>query len=230
MSPRCFRASRLAICFDAKKFACSNKTTVDGRPISQRCPRRFSFTGLGSVIAGMAFLTSAVSEYAFDIDFPLTPSLWMIIALSALVLCLFQNLPAVSSNCADDCSHLRLGRAAAQADHCRSFHDIKIQAGKAAETGDVCLEQSGFSLSSIEASKHRVPAATEVVLSVSFLNPASIRGPPNPEVGQPTFYAFILSILPATQFTFLPSFDIAQSGIHQAEPHRRFEACAARRC
>ena len=51
--------------------------------------------------SGGVFLVSAISEYGFDIDFPLTPTLWLAIAVCAvLITCATRTTTGASAICA----------------------------------------------------------------------------------------------------------------------------------
>ena len=52
------------------------------------CPPRekYQIKKFVSIVPWFVFLVSAVSEYGFDLDFPLTPPVWLVIAVCAVVM------------------------------------------------------------------------------------------------------------------------------------------------
>src|SRR5882724_3715380 len=65
----------------------SRSKAVHPAAILFRCPPRekHSIEKLVSVVSWIGFLVSAVSEYGFDVDFPLTPTFWLAIAFCVMI-------------------------------------------------------------------------------------------------------------------------------------------------
>jgi len=62
-----------------------NKAVHQAAPLFPcRSTKKYQVKKLASVLSWIGFLVSAVSEYGFDINFPLTPTLWLAIAFCVM--------------------------------------------------------------------------------------------------------------------------------------------------
>ncbi len=149
---------------------------------------KYQFKKLVSVVSWIGFLVSAVSEYGFDVDFPLTPPVWLAIAVCAVVMAaahagigsrvhgigkretvtyLSSDVPSPSDS-ASFISNGNAGRPTTPVGDCRA-------------TAPVAISLDGrISASRALALQFLVcVAASDTIPSLIFLSPAVTRGPPS---------------------------------------------------
>jgi hypothetical protein len=200
----------------------------------QRSARRFAgqslrLPGAAAAASWIGFLLSAVSEYGFDLDFPLTPPLWLVIAIITLVAQVFacprladSALPVFAraqtinnrthgsgqwKTCAYWC-----GSASSLSDSV-SFISNPDASRPSAPVGNCRATPKAFGVAIDPAggiSASGGPAVqvsgclttSEAMQPAIFLHPMTNRGPPRP--GDGTESLFARTTVPAPQFRAAP--------------------------
>lgn len=121
------------------------------------------------------FVVSAISEYGFDIDFPLTPSLWMAVALCAVVLARVKPA-AGSSSCVDGNQLTSV---------CCSGASVKHPMFPSQDDSRQTYSHDGMAFplvcgdsSLLSVGHFRFALISEGKLRFAFLDPMTVRGPP----------------------------------------------------
>jgi len=144
------------------------------------------------VVSWIGFLASAVSEYGFDLDFPLTPALWLVIAVCTLVMATAHDAirSQVRTHGDDHASHYNLATAIARSDfigpNMSAQFLVQLRPGRAWFDGlaqDMCRDTGGVAGKQPPQMdlEDTIITTTTAVLPAILLNPADIRGPPSSE-------------------------------------------------
>jgi hypothetical protein len=125
----------------------------------------------------IGLLISAVSEYAFDADFPLTPSLWLVIAICSVVVGTAHA--AIGSRIHDtgkrETVAYRPGDASSLAASAGFISNEETFTGNHAS---LRLGALAIGRATLRRGHRRVPPAEASIEPLIFLNPATTRGPP----------------------------------------------------
>jgi len=147
--------------------------------------------------SGGVFLISAISEYGFDIDFPLTPTLWLAIAVCAvLVTCVARattgafSLHAIAGTAVIAllatghgavCSRQHQRRHSPPAPHTRLLQQLRVKRARTDNSGPRPPVESGIVgraslLFRLPSARNVINVRNDTIPVVKFLNPARVRG------------------------------------------------------
>jgi len=154
----------------------------DATPRVHRPQEEYQIKKLLPVVSWIGFLASAISEYGFDIDFPLTPALWLMIAICAVVMATahaaigsrihgigkretVSHLPGDVPSLSDAARTISTGsKSSWTSDRCLSIFQDSC---RVADHGDIRVNSRGV-----------IVTASDAIPAVIFLSPAVTRGPP----------------------------------------------------
>ena len=156
----------------------SHRRAVHPNVMARVCLPRMGhrFEKLFRVFSCVGFLASAVSEYGFDVDFPLTPHVWLVIAICAVVVATAHAaLPKASgltgilsqSESASFLSNVNPGGPTAPVRDCRATAPVAIGP-------EATISASGALALQILV----CVTASDGIPAIVFLSPAATRGPP----------------------------------------------------
>ena len=174
LSPPCpFQSGWTLMTFGASRGshrkAVHQHATLPLHPLKEK----YHIKKLFSVVSWIGFLASTVSEFGFDMDFPLTPSLWLVIAACAVIGATAHAAigSRIHANGKRKTGTYLSGDVSSLCDSASSISDRSPS-----------IYQNSFSVNGGHggqmSSNRRIITASDVIPAVIFLSPAVTRGPP----------------------------------------------------